>query len=61
MQIFNRKWGTERRRSQLFFILCCFTSVECYIMPPFNHVRMLTETVKTGETGHVTYLMFKYL
>ena len=24
-----------------------FTSVECYIMPPFNHVHMLTETVKT--------------
>ena len=47
MQIFNRKRGTERPLSQLLFILCCFTSVECFIMPPFNHVHMLTETVKT--------------
>ena len=47
MQIFNRKRGTERPLSQLFFILCCFTSVERFIMPPFNHVHMLTETVKT--------------
>ena len=47
IQIFNRKRGAERHLSQLFFVLCCFTSVKCYIMPPFNHVHMLTETVKT--------------
>ena len=47
MEIFNRKRGTERHRSQLFFILCCFTSVEYFVMPPFSHVHILTETVKT--------------
>ena len=49
IQIFNRNRGTERHLSQLFFVLCCFTSVECYIMPPFNHVHMLTETVNTEK------------
>ena len=49
IQIFNRKWGTERHLSQLLFVLCCFTSVKCYIMPHFNHVHMLTETVNTEK------------
>ena len=49
IQIFNRKRDNERHLSQLFLVLCCFTSVECYIMPPFNHVRMLTETVNTEK------------
>ena len=30
---------------QLFFVLCCITYVDSYIMPPFNHVHILTETV----------------
>ena len=47
MQIFNRKRGTERHLSQLFFVLCCITYVDNYIMPPFNHVHILTETVNT--------------
>ena len=49
MQVFNRKRGTEHYLSQLFFVLRCFTSVEYYIMPPFNHVHMLTETVNTEK------------
>ena len=44
---FQSKRGTERHVSQMFFVRCCFTSMECYIMPPFNHVHMLTETVKS--------------
>ena len=47
MQIFNRKRDTERHLSQLSFVLCCFISVDCYIMPSFNHVQMLTERVDT--------------
>ena len=47
MQIFNRKRGNESHLLQMFFILFCFTFVECYIMSPFNHVHMLKETVKT--------------
>ena len=43
MQIFNQKQGTERHLSQLFFVICCFTSVECYIMLPFKHIHMLIE------------------
>ena len=42
IQIFNQKRGTVGHLSQLFFVLCCFTSVECYLIPPFNHVHMLT-------------------
>ena len=34
---------------QLFFVLCCFTSVECCLIPPFNHVHMLTEMVNTDK------------
>ena len=49
IQIFSRKRGTEKHLSQLFFALCCFTSVECYIMPPFNNVHMLAETVNTEK------------
>ena len=50
IQIFNQKRGTERHISQLFFfVLCCFSSVQCYFMPPFNHVHMLTETVITEK------------
>ena len=47
IQIFNRKPGTERHLLQLCFDLCCFTSVKCYCMPPFNHVHMLTEMINT--------------
>ena len=32
-----------------FFVLCCFTSVACYIILPFNHVHMLIETVSTEK------------
>ena len=49
VQIFNRKRDTERHRLQLIFVLCCFTSVKCYFMLPFNHVHMLTETVNTEK------------
>ena len=49
IQIFNPKQGTERHLLQLFFVLCCFTYVECYFMPPFNHVHMLTATVNTEK------------
>ena len=49
IQIFNQKQGTEGHLSQWFFVLCCFTSVECYFMPPFNHVHMLTETANTEK------------
>ena len=49
IQIFNRKRGTERHLSQLFFVICCFTSEECYFMPPFNHVHILTGTVNTEK------------
>ena len=49
MQIFNRKRDSERHLSQLFFVLFCFSSVECYIMSPLNHAHMLTETVNTEK------------
>ena len=49
IQIFNQKQGTEGHLSQWFFVLCCFTSVECYFMPPFNYVHMLTETANTEK------------
>ena len=49
IQIFNRKRGTEKHLSQLFFVLCCFTSGKCYIIPSFNHVHMLTVTVNTEK------------
>ena len=47
MQIFNRKRGTERHLSQLFFVLCCITYVDSYTMPPFNYVHILTEKANT--------------
>ena len=41
-KIFHRKLNPERHLFQLFFVFCCFTSIERYIMPLFNHVHMLT-------------------
>ena len=49
MKIFNRKQGTERHLSQLFFVLCGITYVDSYIIPPFKHVHILTETVDTEK------------